>query len=155
MCRLIVNLVPTNGCCRSLVGDTSTLPSVVGMSSVLLEDNQLLITSSEDIRCFFYLFRTPSSWWKHMGFTREVPAEALPEVYTGDGWHLVTQVLPMRFINSVAIAQHVHRRVISQALRGEKALVVIEPSPQRITSTVSTWTITMSCARLIGSWQAR
>ena len=52
VCRLIMNLVPTNGCCRSLVGDTSTLPSVVGMSSVVLEDSQLLITSSEEIRCF-------------------------------------------------------------------------------------------------------
>lgn len=117
-----MNLVPTNGCCRSLVGDTSTLPTVVGMSSVILEDNQLLITSSEDIRCFFYLFQTPSSWWKYMGFAREVPAEALPEGYLGGGWHLVTQVLPMGFINSVAIAQHVHRRVISKALQGEKVL---------------------------------
>ena len=122
VCRLIMNLVPTNGCCRSLVGDTSTLPSVVGMSSVILEDSQLLITSSEDIRCFFYLFRTPSSWWKYMGFAREVPAEALPEGYTGGGWHLATQVLPMGFINSVAIAQRAHRRVINQALRGEKVL---------------------------------
>ena len=122
VCRLIVNLVPTNGCCRSLVGDTSTLPSVVGMSSIILDDNQLLITSSEDIRCFFYLFRTPASWWKYMGFAREVPPEALPASCTGTGWHLVTQVLPMGLINSVAIAQHVHRRVIGLALRGERAL---------------------------------
>ena len=122
VCRLIMNLVPTNGCCRSLVGDTSTLPSVVGMSSIILDDNQLLITSSEDIRCFFYLFRTPASWWKYMGFAREVPPEALSASCTGTGWHLVTQVLPMGFINSVAIAQHVHRRVIGLALRGERAL---------------------------------
>ena len=122
VCRLIMNLVPTNSCCRSLVGDTSTLPSVVGMASVILEDNQLLITSSEDIRCFFYLFRTPPSWWKYMGFAREVPPEALPEGYVGGGWHLVTQVLPMGFVNSVAIAQHVHRRVISRALQGEQRL---------------------------------
>ena len=62
VCRLIMNLVPTNSCCRSLTGDTSTLPSVVGMSSIVLEDHQLLVTSSEDIRCFFYLFRTPPSY---------------------------------------------------------------------------------------------
>ena len=112
VCRLTMNLVPTNSCCRSLVGDASTLPSVVGLSSVILDDNQLLITSSEDIRCFFYLFPTPSGWWKYMGFAREVPAEALPVGHTGRGWHLVTQ----------AIAQHAHRRVISQALRGERRL---------------------------------
>ena len=57
-----------------------------------------------------------------MGFAREVPPEALPASCTGTGWHLVTQVLPMGLINSVAIAQHVHRRVIGLALRGERAL---------------------------------
>ena len=122
VCRLIMNLVPTNSCCRSLTGDTSTLPSVIGMSSIVLEDHQLLVTSSEDIRCFFYLFRTPPSWWKFMAFGREIPHEALPVGCSGGGWHLVTQVLPMGFINSVAIAQHIHRRVISQALRNDQRL---------------------------------
>ena len=113
ICRLIMNLVPTNSICRNLVGDTCTLPTVVGLSSIILEDDQLLLTSSEDIRCFFYLFQTPPSWWRYMGFAREVPLEALPGGHDGAGWHLVTKVLPMGFVNSVAIAQHVHRRVIS------------------------------------------
>ena len=59
VCRLIMNLVPTNGLCRNLVGDTSTLPTVTGMSGTVLGDGELLLTSSEDVRCFFYLFRTP------------------------------------------------------------------------------------------------
>ena len=122
VCRLIMNLVPTNGLCRNLVGDTSTLPSVTGMSGTVLGDGELLLTSSEDIRCFFYLFRTPPEWHRFMGFGREVPPEGLPAGYTGKGWHLVSRVLPMGFINSVAIAQHVHRRVIQQALGGERQL---------------------------------
>ena len=120
--RLIMNLVPTNGLCRNLVGDTSTLPTVTGMSGTVLADGELLLTSSEDIRCFFYLFRTPPEWHRFMGFGREVPEECLPEGCTGKGWHLVSRVLPMGFINSVAIAQHVHRRVIQQALGGERKL---------------------------------
>ena len=122
VCRLIMNLVPTNSLCRNLVGDTCTLPTVVGLSSIILEDDQLLLTSSEDIRCFFYLFQTPQSWWRYMGFAREVPSEALPAGHDGDGWHLVTKVLPMGFVNSVAIAQHIHRRVISQALHVDRSL---------------------------------
>ena len=90
VCRLIMKLVPTNSCCRSLIEDISTLPTVAGMSSVMLDDNQLLITSSEDIRCFL-----------------------LPISYSNCLW---------AFNNSVAIAQHMHRRVISQVLRGERAL---------------------------------
>ena len=122
VCRLIMNLVPTNGLCRNLVGDTSTLPTVTGMSGTVLTDGELLLTSSEDIRCFFYLFRTPPEWHRFMGFGREVPEKGLPEGYSGKGWHLVSRVLPMGFINSVAIAQHVHRRVIQQALGGEQKL---------------------------------
>lgn len=57
-----------------------------------------------------------------MGFGREVPEAGLPEGYAGAGWHLVSKVLPMGFVNSVAIAQHVHRRVIQQALGGERQL---------------------------------
>ena len=57
-----------------------------------------------------------------MGFAREVPLEALPAGHDGDGWHLVTKVLPMGFVNSVAIAQHIHRRVISQALHVDRSL---------------------------------
>lgn len=53
-----MNLVPTNAICRNLVGDTATLPSVVGLSSIILEDNQLLLTSSEDIRCFLLIPNT-------------------------------------------------------------------------------------------------
>ena len=122
VCRLIMNLVLTNSICRNLVGDTCTLPTVVGLSSIILEDDQLLLTSCEDIRCFFYLFQTPQSWWRYMGFAREVPSEALPAGHDGAGWHLVTKVLPMGFVNSVAIAQHVHRRVISQALHADTRL---------------------------------
>ena len=51
-----------------------------------------------------------------------LPPESLPEGYSGKGWHLVSRVLPMGFVNSVAIAQHVRRRVIQQALGGEKRL---------------------------------
>ena len=100
MTKLIVNLVPANGLCRNLVGDTSTLPTVTGMAGAVLGDGELLLTSSEDVGCFFYLFRTPAQWHRFMGFAREVPPEGLPAGYSGTGWHLVSRVLPMGFINS-------------------------------------------------------
>ena len=94
-----------------------------------------------------------------MGFAREVPVEALPEGHTGGGWHLVTQVLPMGFINSVAIAQHVHRRVINRALRGEKVLAARQQElrrdrafPQQIIFSGFTWTTMMSCVRSTEGW---
>ena len=55
VCRLIMNLVPTNGLCQNLVGDTATLPTVTGMSGTVLKDGELLLTSSEDIPVFLLL----------------------------------------------------------------------------------------------------
>lgn len=76
-----------------------------------------------------------------MSFAREVPPEAL---------------LPMGFVNSVAIAQHVHRRVISQALYSGQGLASrhreIRPTAVQIIYSGCTWTISMSYARWIREW---
>lgn len=112
-----MNLVPTNKLCRNLGGDICTLPSVTGMSSILLEGSDIMVMSSEDIRCFFYLFEVPPGWHKFLAFGREVPSSVAP---TGarEPYYLTSRVLPMGFISSVSIAQHVHRRVARMALHG-------------------------------------
>eukprot|EP00438_Fugacium_kawagutii_P026151 Skav211889 [mRNA] locus=scaffold2402:77193:83007:- [translate_table: standard] len=117
--RLIMNLVPTNKLCRSLGGDISTLPSWAGMSPYLLEDNEVLLMSSEDIRCFFYLFSIPTAWWPYMCFGREVPSSLAPSSDSGP-FYLCSRVLPMGYLNSVSIAQHVHRRVARLALHSPR-----------------------------------
>lgn len=54
--RLIMNLKPLNENTRSLEGDTATLPAITGLGSVVLDDSEVLVTSSEDIRCFSIYF---------------------------------------------------------------------------------------------------
>eukprot|EP00438_Fugacium_kawagutii_P006880 Skav204949 [mRNA] locus=scaffold3104:7120:25458:+ [translate_table: standard] len=117
--RLIMNLVPTNKLVRSLGGDLCTPPSWAGMSPYLLEDNEVMVMSSEDIRCFFYLFATPRSWWPYMTFGKEVPTCLWPKGATGP-FYLCSRVLPMGFAASVAIAQHVHRRIARLALHSTR-----------------------------------
>ena len=113
--RLIMNLVPVNKLCRNLGGDVSTLPSIVGLGNMVLGDGELLVMSSEDIKCFFYLFSIPTSWHKFMSFGRAVPTTIVgPD--RGEPYYLCSLVLPMGFLSSVAIAQHVHRRVARMAL---------------------------------------
>ena len=115
--RLIMNMVPVNKLCRNLGGDISTLPSWAGMTPYLLEDEQVLVMSSEDIRCFFYLFEVPVSWRAFMAFNKPVPQHVV-----GDGvyepHYLASRVLPMGFLNSVSVAQHVHRRIARMSLHG-------------------------------------
>ena len=71
--RVIMNLVPVNAVCRALDSDISTLPSWAGMSPLELVSDEELVVSSEDVRCFFYIFRIPSSWHRFMAFNRPLP----------------------------------------------------------------------------------
>ena len=109
--RLIMNLIPVNKLCRNLGGDVSTLPNWSGMGSYVLETGEILLMSSEDIRCFFYLFSVPQSWKRFLGFNKVVPSHLVPVHWQGLPCVLVSRVLPMGFVNSVSIAQHIHRRV--------------------------------------------
>eukprot|EP00435_Cladocopium_sp_Y103_P021547 s123_g5.t1 len=109
---LIMNLTPLNSISRSLSGDVSTLPGLSGFAGFLLEDDQVALLSSEDIRCFFYLFSIPEEWKPYMGFSRQVPPSVVPPHLQGKDCVLVSRVLPMGYINSVSIAQHIHRNIV-------------------------------------------
>ena len=115
--RLIMNLVPLNRLCRNLGADVSTLPAVNGLGNILLREGETLLVSSEDIRCFFYIFSVPPSWHKFLAFGRQVPSSLAPQG-SGEPHYLCSLVLPMGFINSVSIAQHIHRRIARLSLHG-------------------------------------
>ena len=116
VCRLIMNFKPLNSLCLGLTGDTPTLPSITSMSSFCLDQDEVLCTTSEDVRCFFYLFQVPRSWWRFMSFNKAVPTKLTPPEFGDERGFLCSKVLPMGFVNSVAIAQHIHRRVVMRAM---------------------------------------
>lgn len=120
--RLIMNLKPWNSISRSLNGDIGTLPSVTQMGALYLHDQDLVVTSSEDLRCFFYLFRVPEAWSKYMGFGRQIPPSMVPRGGQGKRWYLAGTVLPMGYLNSVGVAQHIHRAVVVQAMGSMRGL---------------------------------
>ena len=112
--RVIMNLVPVNAVCRALDSDISTLPSWAGMSPLELVSDEELVVSSEDVRCFFYIFRIPSSWHRFMAFNRPLPPSLCGS--KPGNWYPCSSVLPMGFKNSVSLAQHVHRVIAKKAL---------------------------------------
>jgi len=111
--RLIMNLIPLNAVCRGIQGDISTLPAWSSTGPLMLMPSQELLISSEDVRCFFYIFAVPPAWRRFLGFNKVV-AEQFHPGKTGKHY-LVAKVLPMGFKNSVSLAQHVHRMIVSQA----------------------------------------
>ena len=112
--RLIMNLVPLNSLCLSLAADIGGLPHWLGMNPFALEPTEGLLVSSEDVRCFFYTLGLPRSWVPFLAFNRTVP-ESLKLRGCEEPCYLASVVLPMGFLNSVGIAQHVHRVLVSRA----------------------------------------
>ena len=115
--RLIMNLIPLNKICLPLGGDIATLPSWSSMSPFFLQPTENLLVSSEDVKCFFYVMSVPDSWFRFLGFNKPVPAGALTSEMkeTGATYYLASRVLPMGFLNSVSLAQHVHRNLAQMA----------------------------------------
>eukprot|EP00438_Fugacium_kawagutii_P018228 Skav218343 [mRNA] locus=scaffold755:897997:900780:- [translate_table: standard] len=112
--RIIMNLIPLNTIVRSLDSDIATLPTWSGMSPLELMVDESLVVSSEDVRCFFYIFKIPQAWYRYMAFNKP-----LPRTLCGDRpgkWFPCSAVSPMGFKNSVSLAQHIHRKFAQQAL---------------------------------------
>ena len=110
--RLIMNLIPLNHLCMPMAGDVNTLPSWGGMSPFFLQPHEVLLVTSEDVKCFFYTMRVPPCWVKFLAFNKLVPDSVLPPELAGRRVYLASVVLPMGFLNSVSLAQHVHRNLV-------------------------------------------
>ena len=95
--RLIMNYTPLNENCKPVDSDIATLPGIAGLTPFILEDGEVALISSEDIRCFFYLFGLPSSWFPFLGFNKLIPPELVPPQWNGKPCVLHSKVLPMGF----------------------------------------------------------
>ena len=129
--RLIMNLIPLNSLCRPMAGDVDTLPSWSGMSPFFIQPSQCLLVSSEDAKCFFYTLSLPPCWVKYLAFNKEVPGEVLPAHLQGKTVYLASLVLPIGFLNSVSLAQHVHRN-LAAGLRSDPEGPGLNPPHQEL-----------------------
>eukprot|EP00438_Fugacium_kawagutii_P012392 Skav215497 [mRNA] locus=scaffold165:781686:787326:- [translate_table: standard] len=111
--RLIMNLIPLNGICQPMKGDVDTLPSWGSMNPFFLQPSENLLISSEDVRCFFYTMSVPDCWIPFLAFNKVVPEGSVPDHLRGKRCYLASRVLPMGFLNSVSLAQHVHRNLVA------------------------------------------
>ena len=60
--RLICNLKPSNACQRMIAGDLELLPCTTQWNGVQLEEYEMVLLSSSDRQCFFYIFSMPRAW---------------------------------------------------------------------------------------------
>ena len=60
--RLIIYMVPSNKIQHAIPGDLEALPTTAQWNSLQLEHLEVMLLSSSDRKCFFYLFRMEPCW---------------------------------------------------------------------------------------------
>ena len=109
--RFISILVPSNAYQKHMEGDDQHLPYLGQLSVLGLEEHEQFLVDSEDLTSCFNLFRLPRKWASYFCFSKKVDAKVFglapgEQVYAG------LTVVPMGWINSVAVIQCAVRRLV-------------------------------------------
>ena len=75
---------------------------------------------TRSIRAMFYIIGLPPVWYPYLCFERPVPRSFVP-ASSKENYLLHSKVLPMGYLNSVALSQHLHRQLVSRALKNHIA----------------------------------
>ncbi|CAK9012989.1 unnamed protein product, partial [Durusdinium trenchii] len=130
--RLIFDRRPENATMDRL--DWAKLPAGACFCRVLLEPDEFLRGSGDDLRNFYYSLRLPENWKKYNAVGRRLPS-FLVKQYGGDPnvpHRAVMRVLGMGDTNACDIAQGMHEFVLEQfgLLGSEYKLVYGQHVPQ-------------------------
>ena len=130
--RLIYDRRPENSTMPRL--DWASLPSGACYTRMLLQPNEYLRGSGDDLRNYYYALKLPENWIKYNSVGRRVD-KSLVATYGGDPsipYRLCFRVLGMGDTNGCAIAQATHEAVLKSAglLAPEVTLKYGDPVPK-------------------------
>ena len=87
---------------------------------IALQEGELLLWSSEDIKGCFHIFKFPLAWQRWMVLSKPIRASALGR--NGPPVWLVVGVIPMGWLSAVGVVQHFRRRFYLPGLRNSACL---------------------------------
>ena len=108
--RLIMNLTPSNALQYLKQGDLDTLAAASHWAGCQLPVGSALLWSGDDQKGAFYAWCLPPQWRKLMAFKWPVEGKFVGMPEKKEVW-LASKVIPMGWINSVSLFQHLHRRI--------------------------------------------
>ena len=109
--RFISILVPSNSYQEHMIGDDCHLQYLGQMSMMRLGEEEMLLLDSKDLTSCFNLFSLPESWGGMLTFSKQVDARVFGGTAGEMAWVGMT-VVPMGWINSVALMQTVVRSLV-------------------------------------------
>jgi site-specific DNA-cytosine methylase len=108
--RLIMDLRATNYAMAQIDGDVGSLTGASGFQRIVIDSDEELLVSGEDLTAAFYLFRLPDIWAQYM--VLEQPVERAVLGLPGEGQTLLgICVLPMGWHSAVGLMQSCHREI--------------------------------------------
>ena len=129
--RMIFDRRPENATMRKL--NWARLPNGACFCRLLLQDDEYLRGSGDDLRNYYYSLALPANWLRFNAFGRRVDAKLLTEAGCDIRvpHRACLRVLGMGDVNGCDIAQAVHESVLQQAglLAPSDTLVYGEPVP--------------------------
>ena len=115
--RLIMDLRAINQLFSAVAGDLHTLPMLSQLFPLEVFPEENILVSSEDIKAMFYVIGLPPVWRPLLAFGRVLPDSLKPKTASEcEPCVLTSRVLAMGFINSVSVAQSLHRSIVNRAV---------------------------------------
>ncbi|CAK0895098.1 unnamed protein product, partial [Prorocentrum cordatum] len=111
--RLVMNIIPSNWLQDTIEGDMGLLPTTDKWKSLILRNGEVLLTSSEDLKCCFCVYRLPVVWHRYVALSKPVRRAALG-LAGGGSVFAAAAVAPMGWISATGIIQHTHRRLLRE-----------------------------------------
>ena len=105
--RLIMDVRPGNQLFEAIAGDLQTLPMLSQLFPLEIFPEDDIFVSSEDVKAMFYIVGLGDSWR---------PSDDMRPAGVSEPCVLSSRVLPMGFINSVSVAQTLHRNIVNFAV---------------------------------------
>ena len=112
--RFIMDLRATNYFMAQIAGDTRTLTGAASFQRIVIQENEELLVSGEDLTAAFYLFRLPPAWAEYMVLEKSVRLRDLGHDSDEERYVGIT-VLPMGWSSAVGLMQAAHRQIALRA----------------------------------------
>ena len=139
-----MNLTPSNALQYLKQGDLDTLAAASHWAGCQLPVGSALLWSGDDQKGAFYAWCLPPQWRKLMAFKWPVEGKFVGMPEKKEVW-LASKVIPMGWINSVSLFQHLHRRIglqtepLGAGLEGCREMRRDRPVPTSATKCEGGW----------------
>ena len=104
-------------------GDLAQLPCSTQWNGLQLEHYEVLLMSSSDRQCFFYIFEMERSWQGALaldGLWRRKLFPHVPSQVRGPRVRAALRALPVGWLSAVGVSQHAHRNLLRRSAPGRE-----------------------------------